>query len=143
MADLLSNVQKSIYADVFNDIHDTFSRPITVWKTPLKTVISSDPDFNFLYGDQPDLDVEYTPVSGVFDCRIQWQDPKSTQYLTNAPDGVPANMCRIKAKQDLLDFLGDAIKIEIDGRTVESYGSSQPHGLFNNDFYNIFFQETN
>jgi hypothetical protein len=105
-------------------------------------VISSDPNYNFLYNEQEAIEVTYIPVSGTFDCRVQWQDPSKMMGWPEVREEIRGNICRIKAKKDFVDFISDAEKIEIDGRPVQSLGTNRPHGLFNIDFYTLFFRES-
>lgn len=142
MAGYLTDAQKSGYASAFNRLHDTFARPVTAWKTPKRVVVSTNPNYNFLYNDQEDIEVTYIPVSGTFDCRIQWQDPAKLMGLPEIREEIRGNVCRIKARKDFVDFISDVEKIEIDGRPVQSLGTSRPHGLFNVDFYTIYFKES-
>jgi hypothetical protein len=142
MPSLVSNDEKLAWANEFNNIHDTFARAVTAWKTPERVVVSSDPNYNFLYNDQESIEVTYIPISGIFDCRIQWQDPSKMGGWPEIREEVRGNICRIKAKKDFVDFISDAEKIEIDGRPVQAVGTSRPHGLFNIDFYTMFFKES-
>jgi hypothetical protein len=143
MASLISNTDKINYANVFNDIHDTFSRPIYIWKTPKKVVVATNSSHNFLYEDQESLGVSYIPVSGVFDARIEWGDASKLIPNPDIKPEIRGNVCRIKVKKDAAEFLSDAKQIEIDGRKMESIGTSRPHGLFAIDFYTLFFKESN
>jgi hypothetical protein len=142
MPSYLTAIQKSGYANPFNNIHDTFARKVNVWKTPERVVVSSDANYNFLYNEQESIEVNYVPVSGTFDCRIQWQDPSKMMGWPEIREEVRGNICRIKARKDFVDFISDAEKIEIDGRPVQSLGTSKPHGLFEIDFYTLFFKES-
>jgi hypothetical protein len=142
MPSLVSNDEKLAWANEFNNIHDTFARAVTAWKTPERVVVSSDPNYNFLYNDQESIEVTYIPISGIFDCRIQWQDPSKMGGWPEIREEVRGNICRIKAKKDFVDFISGAEKIEIDGRPVQAVGTSRPHGLFNIDFYTMFFKES-
>ena len=142
MASLVSNTEKLAWANEFNNIHDTFAREVIVWKTPERVVISSDTNYNFLYNEQDSIEVSYIPISGIFNCRIQWQDPSKTMGWPEIREEVRGNICRIKAKKDFVDFIDNAEKIEIDGRPVNVMGTNRPHGLFNIDFYTLFFKET-
>jgi hypothetical protein len=143
MASLLSDSEKLSYSQVFNDIHDTFARKITMWKTPKRVVVSTNNNFNFLYAEQNSIESTYIPVSGVFDARVQWGNPAKLMNDQDIKEEIPGNICRIKVKQDAIDFLADAAQVEIDGRKVEKIGSSKPHGLFNIDYYTVFFKESN
>lgn len=144
MSSLISSTDKLSYANVFNDIHDTFSRKIVIWKTPKKVIISSNHEYNFLYSEQQSpVEYETVPVSGVFDARILWGDPTKLLGNSQIKEEVKGNVCRLKVKKEVLDFLADASQIDIDGRPVEYFGSSKPHGLFENDFFTLFFKESN
>jgi hypothetical protein len=143
MASLVTDNQKILYSDVFNDIHDTFARKIIIFKTPIRTVISTDPNYNFLYGNNQDgFDVSYTPVSGIFDARIKWLDPQALQGYKEIKEEIHGNVCRLKVKKDARDFLDGSERIEIDGKYVQFFGSTQPQGLFNIDFYTMYFEES-
>jgi hypothetical protein len=142
MPSLVSDAEKLLLGNEFNDLHDTFSRLVTVYKTPDRVVISSDNSYNFLYNDQEAIEVTYVPISGQFDCRIEWQDPSKLMGWPEIREEIRGNLCRIKAKKDFVDFISDAEKIEIDERPVQSMGTSKPHGLFNIDFYTLFFKES-
>ena len=142
MASLVSDSEKLLLSSEFNDLHDTFSRLVTVYKTPERVVISTDSNYNFLYNDQEAIEVAYVPVSGQFDCRIEWQDPSKMMGWPEIREEIRGNLCRVKAKIEFVDFISDAEKIEIDGRPVQSMGVSSPHGLFNIDFYTLFFKES-
>lgn len=144
MSSLISDNEKINYSSVFNDIHDTFSRKITIWKTPKKVVISSSNNYNFLYNSQqPEIEIQTVPVSGVFDARILWGDPTKVLGHSEIKEEVKGNVCRLKIKKDALDFLADAAQIDIDGRPVEAFGSSKPHGFLETGFYTLYFRESN
>jgi hypothetical protein len=142
MAGYLTDKQKAGYSKAFQKLHDTFARPVKVWKTPERVVISSDVNYNFLYNEQESIEVSYTPISGIFDCRIQWQDPSRTMGWPEIREEIRGNICRIKARKDFVGFISDAERIEIDGRPVQPMGTNRPHGLFNVDFYTLFFKES-
>jgi len=143
MASLVTESEKIAYGDVFNDIHDTFARPIIIYKIPKKVIISSNLDYNFAYHDQEALQANYIPVSGIFMARVSWQDPSALNGYKDIKEEVHGNIVKLKVKKDVFDFLDNAQHVEIDGRTVQFFGSSRPHGLFNIDFYTIFYEESN
>jgi len=143
MSHLVTEEQKIAYSDVFNHIHDAFARPIIIYKIPKKVVISSNLDYNFAYNDQEALNAEYIPISGVFMARISWQNPSALNGYKDIKEEVHGNIVKLKVKKDVFDFLDNAQHVEIDGRSVQFFGSSKPHGLFGIDFYTIFYEESN
>lgn len=138
-----NTAQKTAYSKVFYDLHDTFADQIVVFQNPKATLISSEPEYNFLYAEQSAADIEYTPVSGVFSAVIKWESPYKVSDGTDIRPTILGNYCRLKVKADALQFINGARgqRIEVDGRTVNWIGSSEIHGLFTGDFYNIYLKE--
>jgi hypothetical protein len=143
MASFLTQDQKADYSNVFNDLHDTFARPIIIYKIPKKVIISSDLEYNFAYQDQEALTAQYIPVSGIFMARVSWQDPSTLDGFKDIKEEIHGNVVKLKVKKDVFDFLDNAQHVEIDGRSVQFFGSTRPHGLFGIDFYTIFYEESN
>jgi hypothetical protein len=143
MASFLTQDQKADYGNVFNDLHDTFARPIIIYKIPKKVIISSNLEYNFAYQDQEALTAQYIPVSGIFMARVSWQDPSALNGFKDIKEEIHGNIVKLKVKKDVFDFLDNAQHVEIDGRSVQFFGSTRPHGLFGIDFYTIFYEESN
>lgn len=139
----LNKQQKVAYSKAFYDLHDTFSRNIVVFKHPNATLISSQPEYNFLYSQQTNTEIQYTPVSGVFPARIKWMNASEVNDSKEIRPTILGNFCRLKVKADALAFISGARgqRIEVDGRLVNWIGSSEPHGLFAPDFYNLYLRE--
>jgi hypothetical protein len=143
--DLLTQDEKNAYSQVFINIHDTFSRPIFVWKLPDRTIISTTQDYNFLYLEQPDIEQSFTPISGIFNARIKWNDPTISHDQKDIRETIRGNTCRIKVQADALAYISGAERVEIDGRPcnlINSTKVSQVHGLFTGDFYTLYLEES-
>jgi hypothetical protein len=135
--------QKTAYSKVFYDLHDTFARDIVVFQYPKATLISSQPEYNFLYAEQSDTDIQYTPVSGTFPAVIKWNQAYKVNDAQDIRPTILGNYCRLKVKADALQFINGSRgqRIEVDGRAVNWIGSSEVHGLFTGDFYHIYLKE--
>jgi hypothetical protein len=143
--DLLTQDEKNAYSQVFINIHETFSRPIFVWKLPDRTIISTTQDYNFLYLEQPDIEQSFTPISGIFNARIKWNDPTISHDQKDIRETIRGNTCRIKVQADALAYISGAERVEIDGRPcnlINSSKVSQVHGLFTGDFYTLYLEES-
>ena len=143
--DLLTQEEKNAYSQVFINIHDTFSRPMIVWKLPDRTIISTTQDYNFLYLEQPDIEQSFTPISGIFNARIRWNDPTITHDQKDIRETIRGNTCRIKVQADAVAYISGAERIEIDGRPcnlISASKASQLHGLFTGDFYTLYLEES-
>ena len=138
-----NNAQKTAYSRAFYDLHDTFSRNIVVFQHPKVTLIASQPEYNFLYSQQTDDTVVYTPVSGIFPATIKWEHAYKINDARDIRPTVFGNYCRLKVKADAMEFISGARgqRIEVDGRAVNWIGSSEVHGLFTGDFYHIYLRE--
>ena len=51
MASFLTAAQKAEYESVMQDMHDTFARSIFAYKESQKVIVSTDPNFNYLYNN--------------------------------------------------------------------------------------------
>jgi hypothetical protein len=143
MPSLLTTAEKTTYGSVFNDIHDTFSREIRFWKTPKRVVLSTDTEYNFLYDDQESISYNTIVESGVFNGRILWGDPSKAFMNPNFREEISENTCRVKVRSDSMHVFNSVEQIEIDGKNVQKINSERPHGLFEIDYYTIYFKEVN
>ena len=142
MASLLSQSEKNSYSSAFKDIHDTFSRKLVIFKTPQRVIMSTDATYNFIYEQQDNIEEQFIPVSGVFQARIKWGDPTKLDDWQDIRERIRGNTCRVKVSPEAIPFISGAERIELDGKIVRLIGSTQPHGLFGIDYYNLTFQET-
>ena len=104
MAEFLTPAERASIAVNLIDLHDTFGRDIIVYKEAQKVVISTDPNFNYLYGTggASTPSVENVPVKKVFKARIRYDTDRSlenfgetdAQMKVNRPDG--GSLVRIK-----------------------------------------------
>ena len=114
-----------------------------MYKTPERTVLSTSPSYNFIYNDQQEGEnVAYTPVSGEISVRIKWLDPQELKGLTEIKEEIHGNIVRIKIKKEDMHWIDDWKHLEIDGRTVQFFGTSKPHGLFTVDYYTVYLEES-
>jgi hypothetical protein len=143
--DLLTLDEKNAYSQVFINIHDTFSRPIIVWKMPDRTIISTTQNYNFLYQEQPDIEQSFVPSSGIFNARIKWNDEAITHDQKDIRENILGNGCRIKVQADAIAYISGSEKIEIDGRAfnlVSANKIGKSNGLFSGDFYTLYLEES-
>jgi hypothetical protein len=123
-------------------VHDSFSKQITVHKTPTRAQIGVSPNYNFLYGsEQPSVEESFTPVSQSFEAVVQWGKTSDTNNQENIRETIPAGQCRIKCRIDLVNYLVGVEYLEIDGRSCTILGTPRPHGLFDTTTYSIFLRE--
>jgi hypothetical protein len=138
MAEFLSSSQRASIAANLLDLHDTFGRDIIVYKEAQKVIISTDPNYNYLYknaGAQTQS-VQNVPVKKVFKARIRYDTDRSLEYFGETDTQVkvnrvdPNSMVRVKLKIEDYEYIKDAKRIELDGRMFHVESDPRPHGLF-------------
>ncbi|MBL69575.1 MAG: hypothetical protein CMO74_14235 [Verrucomicrobiales bacterium] len=148
MSSFLSDAAKSIIASQFNNLHDTFSRDIVVYKEAQKVVISTDPNYNYIYNQTSESTSSVTnvPQKQVFKARIRYDDNRDTEYFgefgtsTKISRVDSGSRVRIKLKKVDYDYIRDAKRIEFDGRMFLVDSDPRPHGLFDVDFYTLYLK---
>jgi len=143
--DLLSATEKTSFSIALGDLFDTFCKDIYVYKTPQKVVLSQDANFNFAYSDaQPSATVDYTPVSGAFKAVVSYirrDQISETQTTVGVPIDINKDLVRIKTKMDAVDYLKDAERVDLEGKTYNILSHGSPRFVFEAQFYIFFLQE--
>lgn len=123
-------------------VQDSFSKTIRVYKSPERAAIVSDSNFNFMFGsDQPSVEETFEPNYQDFQAVVQWGTTTPTHDQENIRETIPAGVCRIKCRVDLINFLQGVEYIEIDSRPCTIEGTPRPHGLFDTTTYTIWARE--
>jgi len=151
---LIGELERLEYSGAINDLHETFCRPILVYKTPLETIISTDVNFNYYYngpdGQGSEDYVEYTPVSGTVCARILYD--KSLDSLKEVKGRMGQNfkvdadggLVRIKVRDEDYDTYFTNLKdVQFDGYQFENWQTPRPHGLFDPNFRTLFLKIKN
>ena len=83
MAEFLSSSDRATIASHLLDLHDTFGRDIIVYKEAQKVIISTDPNYNYLYNTAgaTNQSVENVPVKKVFKARIRYDTDRNLEYF--------------------------------------------------------------
>ncbi len=141
MSNLISSTELAGLISGFNDIHDTFCRPVAIYKEPIKTAVAVDQS-NFLYGfgeSQVTDAFTYTEVSGVYPATIKYSDPQNVNIDLNddTRSYISAGGLVIKVKKDARDFIqnGKTEKFVVDGRTFFMDSEETKHTFLNDGFY--------
>ena len=120
MPSLVSQTEIDVFTGDFQNLFDTFKRPIIVWKEPKKTFTTIENNVYVGYGaESVKTNVSYTPQSGVFQAMIRYTDKQKAEYLEPLQIMELAGDCRIKVEQPARDYIirGKTEKIVIDGKS--------------------------
>ncbi len=154
MPDLFTAAQKSAFEATQQDIHDTFARPITIFKTSQKTIITTNPEHNFIFDSGPNqTTTQDIIVSGVFQARILYKPDQATKMFSASDGGVIGQPqisqqmfkgdVRLKVTPDCAAYLIGVERVEFDNKIFSVNSESRPHGLFTPKFYNYYLTQLN
>jgi hypothetical protein len=130
----------------FADLHDTFSREITVYKNAKRIAIASSSNFNSIYGNSGGTNpVEYESVFKTFMARVYYLKMDEEFFSNSQGEGgsqnkviVPNGSVKIVVDPEGYDFIKEARKVEFDGITFSIKSDGNPTGLFGNNYYEFF-----
>lgn len=151
MAEFLSPSDRASIAANLIDLHDTFGRDIIVYKEAQKVIISTDPNYNYLYntGGAQTTSVENVPVKKIFKARIRYDTDRTLEYFGDTDAQVKVSkpdansLVRIKLKIEDYQYIKEAKRIELDGRMFHVESDPRAHGLFDVvQFYTLFLRPT-
>lgn len=140
MPSFLSAAEKAEISQQFNNLHDTFSRNVIIYKESKKINIFTNEDYISVYRESrqgENFTFSYETVSGSFPMRIKWLEPNEEKNIPVEID-MPNQICRLKMKKDAFSFLSGQQSLFIDGISCEMIAGYKPHGMFDIDFYTIF-----
>jgi hypothetical protein len=140
MSDLYTDAEKAEVAANLLHLHDTFGRDIVVYKEAQKVIISTDPNYNYLYnsGGSTTTSVTNQPVKKIFKVRIRY-DVDNKNLMSNIGSSETSQV-RIKLKKEDYTYISDAKRIELDGRMFHVDSDPRAHGLFDIQFYTLFLR---
>jgi hypothetical protein len=120
MASLLTDAQRVSFGSNYNDLFDTLSRDVVVYKEPTKTItsVNSTPVFGYP-SDQLPESVTYTPVFETFKARIFYGSPDEDIISLNSEIKNPNTSARIRVKEAAKNYIenGKTEKIMFDNKS--------------------------
>lgn len=148
MAGFLSASRESNIQSLYNTLHETFAKTITVYKNSQKTVVASTPQYNSIYkrtNTGSTGNIQYTTISQTFSARVYYLKSEE-EYLANEGNQqgtqnkiiLPMGSVKIVVKQDAYEFIKEARKIEFDGKRFNIKSDGNPDGMVGNQFYTFY-----
>lgn len=143
---LISDTDKALMSQALNDLHDTFSRDIYVFKQKEITYINdSDPNFNFMYPSSSQVS-GYVEDYGIFKGRIAYLDKsRPAPYHFKAidvRDDIYSMDVRLRLDASGAAFMAGAEKISLDGQTYQLVSDQRKHGLFDTAWTDFFLKKS-
>ena len=143
MANLIPSSDKSKFDNVFNDIHDTVARDITIYKSENTAFVSTNSTYNALYSrvlNQKGNEKKVEPI--VVKARISYFNGSSKEDDFNGDTGisVPGDSIRIKIDETGYAVLKQSTDIEVDGELFDVVSDASKSGMFSVKYYQIFLK---
>lgn len=147
MGSLINDSDKEKLESVFDDIHDTFAREIKFIKDAQRVILSTNPNYNYLYKNTRGQiqSVKRQIIEDVFMARILYigkQDEDLFDGETNSQIKVDKHIGEVRIKVDKkgYEYLKDTKRCEFDGRKFSIVSDEMPHGLFSPRYYNFYLK---
>ena len=141
----LTAAQKTSYQEVFENMHATFARAITIYKTQVGVFVATNNAYNALYSrlnnsSRTIKEVEkYTTTA-----RIKYVGTQPAEFVNDFGAQVnvrfPEGTVRLKLDQAGYDLIKNAPRIEIDGELFKVVSDPAKVGPFGVLFYVLYLQ---
>lgn len=148
MGSLITAAQKAEYEAALQQIHEEFSRTIFAYKDSKKIIVSTDPNFNFLYNNVKGVNktINKTQFS-LISARIMYMDKQTevnfdSEVSSQIKVSHDIGEVRIKLDAEGYQYFKDAKRVEIDGRLMFKVTDVKKHGLFTPKFFTYYLRPT-
>ncbi len=140
---MLSDAEKAELEGMLDNVFDVFKESFVVFKTPEISYVAPFGNAGLAYQDlQANVGVEYTPISGVFEGSIRFED--TTPYRKFASSNIPAVYSDLKLKISVgtgaQEFIDSMETVVVDGRAFRSDGPGRPRGMFTRKYLDYYFR---
>jgi hypothetical protein len=147
MTSFIDNIDKDGLESVFDDLHDTFARDIKFIKDSQKIILSTNPNYNYLYKNTQGQmsSVKNKIIQTTMKARIlyvgrQFEDSFDAEAGAQIKVDKHVGEVRVKVNKDGYDFLKGAKRCELDGRIFTISSDERPHGLFSPKYYTFYLK---
>jgi hypothetical protein len=143
MSSLINVFRQLKVNKAFENLHDTFSREITVYKNAKQVSIASSPQYNSIYGNSGSTNsVRYEEVVGTFLARIYYLKSEEDIFADNSQAQnkiiIPNGSVKIVVDPVGYNFIKEARKVQFDGNTFSIKSDGNPMGLFANQYFEFY-----
>ena len=147
MGSLINDSDKEQFEAVFDDIHDTFARDIKFIKEAQRVILSTDPNYNYLYKNVEGAvkSIKRNVVQATFKARILYVGRQNEDVFDRDVDAQikvekHVGEVRIKVDKSGYEYLKGTKRCEFDGRKFSIVSDEMPHGLFSPKYYTFYLK---
>jgi hypothetical protein len=149
MADLIDAGDKADMERAIEDLHDTFARPITIYKKDKEIFVATNPVFNTSYNAlyqklKNAKKTSHTVSKLTVQARVQYRQEQDVEADSSL--GAQTNVqfkigqLRVKLNEEGYTSFKFATKIEIDGIAWRIVTDASRAGLFTPQYYVLYFE---
>lgn len=145
MSDLIPSNDKIKYDKIFDDIHDTFAREITIFKKEKKIFIATDSTYNALYsriknqaGSDKVVEVIKLKARIAYAGNFEFLRQNSENEILGID--IPSDHIRIKVNEEGYNIIRQASDIEVDGELFNVNSDAAKSGMFSVKYYNLLLK---
>lgn len=129
---------------IIDNMHETFSRTITVFEEGEKVLISASPTYNGVYGrtNTGGRSVQKTVVSHEIKARIHYINAKEDTLSEDSQADISLIDGSVKITVDPTGFelLKEAKRCEFEGRRYEITSRGNPTGIMGPQYYHFYLK---
>jgi len=147
MGSLIDNIDKDSLESVFEGIHDTFARDIKFIKDAKRVILSTDPNYNYLYKNVKGrvTSIKRKIIETTFKARIMYIGRQNEDIFdgdVSSQIKVDKHIGEVRIKVDPIgyEYLKNTKRCEFDGRKFSIISDEMPHGLFSPKYYNFYLK---
>ena len=147
MGSLINDAHKAFLESAMDEIHETFARDLICIKEANKVIMSTDPNYNFLYknvrgsvSSVKNVINQKTIKARILYVGRQQEDLFDAQTSAQLKVEKVAGEVRIKVGKADYEYLKGTKRAEFDGRVFTMTSDERPHGLFTPQYYTFYLQ---
>ena len=145
---IISASTKSAFSSVVQELYDDLKTEIVVHKEPIKqfTSITNNPLYGY-GGESEQSNITYTPVSGIFNARVRFDNPISanpTNVTRELNVRIPKGGAVIQTDSETKDYIlnGKTERIDIHGKSFNVISDWSLHDYLGLKFYYFTLENT-
>ena len=144
MADLLSSTEKAAISAGFDDLHDTFKRPVKVFSKVVTTFNNTSSNHNGLFGQNKISNPqEQSVTSSTIYARVKFMDKSEIGKISGINTGtnisLPEGTIRLKISDADYPLVKKSVKIEYGGLPYVLHSDAGKIGPFDINYYTLYF----
>lgn len=153
MASLISAAEDLSFRSTMGDLHDTFAKEIVIFSSRKRTVVSTNPNHNFLYGSGPNqTETIDEVVKTVAKARIHYKKELQLDQMSKSNSGLSTEQFNVRNKdwdvklivtEDVKSLIESSKRIEFNDTIFDVYTDPRPHGVVSYQFYNFYLKALN